>query len=150
MTKQIQKLVFATLLCSLLFSTNLVLAADIADSASAPPPAAVDTGLVKPNVIPCRSDSLLPCITDTTQEKGGGSIRDYVLNRWGTNFISAFLGLVAIGSVIFIIVGGVQMLLAVGNEEELGKAKKTILWAIVGLVLAMFSVAIVSIISKLF
>lgn len=119
-----------SLLLSLLLFANLALAA-----------------VVKPASIPCVPN--LPCINRTTQEKGGGEVRKYILSDFGGNFIKGFLGIAALTSVIFIIVGGMQMHLAMGNEEALTKAKKTLIWAIAGLVIAILSVAIVQIVARL-
>lgn len=101
---------------------------------------------IGPKPIPCVPG--LPCITPETQ-KSGASIREYVLDTFGTSFLSGFLGIVGLTSVVFIIVGGIQMYLAAGNDEALQKAKKTVLWAIGGLIVSILSVAIVSIISKI-
>lgn len=48
---------------------------------------------------------------------------------------------------LFIIIGGIQILTAYGNDEKIGNAKKTITYAIVGLLISILSYAIVSIIS---
>ena len=101
---------------------------------------------VGPQTIPCVPN--LPCVTQETQ-KTAEKTRSYILDTFGTTFLTGFLGLAGITSVIFIIVGGVQLHLAFGNEEALGKAKKTLIWAIAGLVICILSVAIVSIISKI-
>lgn len=100
-----------------------------------------------PSVIPCPQN--LPCIQPATQKMGGAAIREYILGGFGVKFLTGFLGLVAATSVIFIIVGGLQMHLAFGNDEAVGTAKKTLTWAIVGLVIAILSVAIVRIISSI-
>lgn len=63
--------------------------------------------------------------------------------------IQGFLAIVGIWAVIFIIVGGFQMVMAAGNEETLLKAKKTITWAILGLVVALLSFSIVAIVENL-
>ncbi|PJC36645.1 hypothetical protein CO046_04485 [Candidatus Peregrinibacteria bacterium CG_4_9_14_0_2_um_filter_53_11] len=102
--------------------------------------------LASPNPIPCVPS--LPCIQEATQESGKAT-REYILDTFGSSFIAGFLGLIAISSVIFLIVGGAQLLFAAGNDDAIGRAKRTILWSIAGLVLAMLSVGIVSIISKL-
>jgi len=101
---------------------------------------------VKPQTIPCVPN--LPCIQQETQTKGK-NVREYITGTFGTTFMKVFLGLTAASSVIFIIVGGLQMHLAFGNEEGINKAKKTLTWAIVGLIISILSVAIVQIISKL-
>lgn len=100
-----------------------------------------------PPAIPCSPG--LPCITEKTQELGGQSIRDYITEKFAVSFLKSFLGLAAITAVVFIIVGGLQMHLAVGNEEDIKKAQKTVLWAALGLVVCILAVAIVQIISTL-
>lgn len=45
---------------------------------------------------------------------------------------------------IFIIVGGLRYVLSFGNPEALQKAKNTILYAIIGLVVSIFASAIVN------
>lgn len=58
------------------------------------------------------------------------------------------LGIGAIG-VLFIIIGGFQYVIAAGNEEAIVKARKTITWAIIGVVIASLSFAIVAIVQNL-
>lgn len=50
---------------------------------------------------------------------------------------------------LFMIVGGIQILTAYGNEEKIQNGKKTLTYALVGLVIALLSYAIVSIISAI-
>lgn len=50
---------------------------------------------------------------------------------------------------IFIIYGGYQYITAFGNKEQLDKAKKTLTWAIIGLILILLSMSIVKYISVL-
>jgi intracellular septation protein A len=57
-----------------------------------------------------------------------------------------FLAILGILAVVFIIVGGFQMVIASGNEEMYLKAKKTIIWAILGLVIATMSFSIIAIV----
>ncbi len=47
---------------------------------------------------------------------------------------------------LFVIIGGIQILTAYGDEEKITGAKKTIEYAIVGLIIAILSYSIVSII----
>lgn len=103
---------------------------------------------VKPTEIPCPQN--LPCISGETQQKGGEEVRNLIINTFGGSFLKSFLGITAVTCVIFIIVGGMQMHLAFGNEEGIKKAKTTLIWAIVGLVISILSVAIVQIVTKLF
>ena len=49
-------------------------------------------------------------------------------------------------ALIFVIVGGAQLLLSFGQEEAFTKSKKTIQWALVGLVVALTSHLIVTVV----
>lgn len=50
---------------------------------------------------------------------------------------------------LFIIIGGIQILTAYSNEEKLGNAKKTVTYAVVGLLVAILSYAVVTIVSSI-
>ena len=62
------------------------------------------------------------------------------------NIARTITGLAITLSVLFIIFGAIQLLIAYGNEEKLTNAKKTIMFALVGLVLSLLAFAIVQII----
>lgn len=49
-------------------------------------------------------------------------------------------------SVLFIIIGSIQYIFAVGDETKFGNAKKTVIFAAVGLIISLLSYAIVSLI----
>lgn len=67
---------------------------------------------------------------------------------WGTlgqvigNVVSLALILAAGVAIIYIIIGGYQYIFSFGNPETIERAKSTIIWAIVGLVVALSSVLI--------
>jgi hypothetical protein len=63
--------------------------------------------------------------------------------------INILLTLIVIAAVIVIIIAGFRMATAGGNADQLTKAKKTLIWAILGLVVAFMSFAIVRIIQGL-
>ena len=52
------------------------------------------------------------------------------------NFLLGFLALLA---VVFVVVGGVRILVAGGNQEQVQAGKKTIIYAIVGLMIVFFA-----------
>ena len=56
------------------------------------------------------------------------------------NFVLTFLALVA---VIFVIIGGIRILASGGNEENVTTGRKTIVYAIIGLVIVFFARVIV-------
>jgi len=59
------------------------------------------------------------------------------------------LGLTILGalSVIFVVVGGLQYVLSAGNPQKTKQARETILYAVVGIVIAAGAFAIVSFIT---
>ena len=59
------------------------------------------------------------------------------------------LGLIGIFAVLFIMIGGFRMVMSQGNEEAYGAAKKTITWAVIGLVVAVLSFSMIAIVENL-
>jgi hypothetical protein len=57
--------------------------------------------------------------------------------------------LVGILSVLFIVIGGYQYITSRGDEKRAGAGKKTILWALIGLVLVLLAYGIVTITTRL-
>lgn len=70
---------------------------------------------------------------------GTREVRDVAVN-----VIQTLLGLLGILALIIILVGGFQWMTAGGNEENVGKAKKTIAAGIIGLIIIFFAYAIVA------
>ncbi len=63
--------------------------------------------------------------------------------------MKGFLGIIAIWAVAFIVIGGFRMVISQGNEEAVTAARKTITWAILGLVIASLSFSIIAIVQSL-
>ncbi len=63
------------------------------------------------------------------------------------NFILIIVGVIALAALIW---GGVQYIISLGNETGIEKAKKTIIYAIVGLVVVGLSGLIVNFVINLF
>jgi hypothetical protein len=61
------------------------------------------------------------------------------------NYALGFLGIIA---VILIIYGGILMVTSAGNEEAVGKAKKIITYAAIGIVIIILSYSIVTFVSN--
>jgi len=74
-------------------------------------------------------------VTATTQ----GTLRENILNI--INYVTWFLGLVAVG---FIIYAGITLVTSAGNEDKKKTATKIITYAIIGLIIIFLSYAIVS------
>ncbi len=65
------------------------------------------------------------------------------------NLTKFVIGLTGALSLLFVIVGAIQMLTAFGDDDGLGKGKKTITWALVGVVISLLSYAIVQVVSSI-
>lgn len=99
----------------------------------------------RPPITPSGSEELLiPHTTGSVAEEERYFGFVYIPNI--TQTVIAFAGALAF---LFLIIGGIQILTAYGNEEKVSAGKKTITYAIIGLLVAMFSYAIVSIISAI-
>lgn len=65
------------------------------------------------------------------------------------SIVKLFLGGIGVWAVLFIIVGGYQIIMASGNEEMYLKGRKTVIWAILGVVIAVLSFSVVAIVQNL-
>ncbi len=65
------------------------------------------------------------------------------------NYAVGTIGFVGALSLIFLIIGGLRFTMAYGKEESVENAKKQVIYALVGLVIALMSYTIVSIISNI-
>ena len=65
-----------------------------------------------------------------------------------TMVINYFLGLVGLIAVLMLVIGGIRYITSAGNEQTIEKAKHTILYAIIGIVIVVLSYAIVWTITK--
>jgi hypothetical protein len=58
--------------------------------------------------------------------------------------LSILIGIVGALSVLFVIIGGLRYILSAGNPQEASRAKETIIFALVGLVISITAEAIVA------
>jgi len=70
---------------------------------------------------------------------GESSIKELIKTM--LNFFLSFLGFVATCMVIY---GGILYVTSAGNDENVGKAKKILLYAVVGIVIILLSFALVN------
>lgn len=78
------------------------------------------------------AEKIIPNPNDT-------SIQGFIIRI--INYITSFAAALA---VLFIIIGGLQYITSSGNEERIQVAKKTLLYAIIGLLLIVLSVVIIN------
>ena len=60
------------------------------------------------------------------------------------NVVNILIGAVGIISVIMVIIGAIQLTVSSGNSDSVRKAKDTILFAVIGVVIALLAFAIVN------
>jgi hypothetical protein len=77
--------------------------------------------------------------TDVGLPTSTGSITDVIVNV--TKLLMTLIGSL---SVIFIIVGGIQMASAAGNPKNFARGRETVLYAVVGIIIAIGAYGIVS------
>lgn len=75
-------------------------------------------------------------------EVGDSSDRDLIGNI--TNILNVIIGVLGIVAVIVIILGGISYMTSAGDPGKVKKAKDTILYGIIGLVICVLAFAIVN------
>ena len=73
------------------------------------------------------------------QVPGGSNLEGSVLN-----IINAIVGVLGIVAVIVIILGGIQYMTSTGDANKVKKAKDTILYGVIGLIVVILAFAIVN------
>lgn len=100
---------------------------------------AQDLSLTKPPIVP--TGTTKPNLPGVGTDQGQ-ALQQNVLPTI-TNIVVSITGGLAL---LFVIISGIQILTAYGNEEKIGEAKKTLTWALLGLLISILSYAIVQII----
>ncbi len=90
---------------------------------------ALAQGGVPPSEIPVPKPARAP----------GGSLVDLI-----TVISNTILLLVGVVAVLFLIIGGVQYITSAGNPDSVNKAKTTILYAVIGIIVTLVAWAVVS------
>ena len=65
-----------------------------------------------------------------------------------TLIINYFLGILGLIAVAFLIYAGILMVTAGGNDEQIGKARKVITYAVIGIVIILLSWTIVTFVTS--
>lgn len=64
-----------------------------------------------------------------------------------TEIVTAVLNFLALIAVIVVIIAGIRLIVSQGEDEAKDKAKKTILYALLGLIIVLFARVIVGLIT---
>jgi succinate dehydrogenase/fumarate reductase cytochrome b subunit len=81
-----------------------------------------------------------------TPSAGGSDANTY--RNIVISVITAVLNFLALVAVVVVIIAGIRLIVSQGNEEELGKAKKAIFYALIGLVIVLLARVIVGIVTN--
>lgn len=94
---------------------------------------------------------MLPSVAyaDSSSVQGGvdaakGDLSGVALNTSVTNIINLIIFSTGIIAVVVIIIGGIRYVVSQGDEKSIEGAKNTILYAVVGLIVAVLAYAIVN------
>jgi|GEM_PF-762591 len=87
---------------------------------------------------------LLAPVVALAATTGEPAITKITLTDTIKKIVTAVLGIIGLIAVLYLIYGGVLYLTSGGNEEQVGKAKNVILYAIIGVIIIVLSYAIVS------
>ena len=90
----------------------------------------------------------LPGPTIDANSTANDSLRQTLITNILPKLAVVLIGLIASLSLVFLIIAGVKFATAYGNDETVQKAKKQAIYAIVGLILALMSYTIVTIVSN--
>ncbi|MFH1546586.1 MAG: hypothetical protein ABIE14_04375 [Patescibacteria group bacterium] len=128
------------------FASALVAVADDASNTSDSTP----PDLIGGSLLPGTSIEVKTAVGKETEKDGNTLIAAEKQLQWLQttflkNVINQLIGWTAALAVVFLVIGGYQYLTAVGNDEQIKSAHKTITWSLAGLLLAMLAFAIVQI-----
>jgi hypothetical protein len=81
--------------------------------------------------------------TDNPEAVSGATGGETTLRGLILTIVNYFLGFLGLLAVIMVIYGGVTYVSSAGNEEAVGKAKKIIMYALIGIVIILLSFVLV-------
>lgn len=130
----------------IVFTNSLAFAQD----GMPPPPSGSESGgivtqppIIPKGAIPSGTKLYLPHDTTNTGNK------TYLQNTLLPGIASTIIGITGGLALVFVVISGIQYLTAYGDSTVADKAKKTLTFALIGVILAGLSYAIVAIISTI-
>ncbi len=96
------------------------------------------TGALSPLSVFAGFGGNIPAIPGTPSAVDKQGVRDVILR-----VLSFVLDFMALAAVIFIVIAGIRLIVSQGGDEQKDKAKKTILFVIIGLLVILFARVIV-------
>jgi hypothetical protein len=81
-----------------------------------------------------------------TPSAGGTDAENY--RQIVIRILTAVLNFLALIAVVVVVIAGIRLIISQGDEEAMGKAKKAIFYALIGLVIVLFARVIVGLITS--
>ncbi len=100
-------------------------------------------GVTQPPIIPVNDKLFLP------HDQSNKGNKAYVQNTILPGIASTIIGMIGAVALLFVIISGIQYLAAFGDPEKANKAKSSLMWALIGIIIAGLSYAIVAIIASI-
>lgn len=106
------------------------------------------SGNARPTVCLSESRTIAMAADDTFDEHSPTlkPLGDVTIPQIIGKIIQSLIGFTGLIALVMFITGGFRWMLAAGNQEAIGKAKKTVTWAVLGLVMVFASYAIVNLV----
>lgn len=93
-----------------------------------------------------------PCAQDVPAEvsaaAGCSGTSSSTVTTIVVNVINAVIGIAGLIAVVYVVVGGVQYMTSTGDPGKVEKARKTIIYAVIGMIICVLSFAIVNFVIK--
>ncbi len=118
-------------------STNIAYAADIEFQ---------PVITVKPSTLPGQTANQQQGNTQEGTRAGETTVKSHLLKNVLPNLAVKIIGFASALGLLFLVIAGLRYLVSFGNEDATNNAKTQAIYAIVGLIVAIFSYAIVQII----
>jgi len=103
-----------------------------------------NTATCNSQTVTCPTKQICDGVNTATGDPAGTPCQDKELGGFLKSIINLLLFVIGVIAVIMIIVGGIRYVVSGGDQSAITGAKNTILYAIVGLVVAILAFAIVN------
>jgi hypothetical protein len=133
----------AKLLKILLISMYLIVSFSICGLAQGSDATVTQPDIIPKGVLTTEQKLYLP------YNSSGESTKGYVENRLLPGIASSIIGITGGVALVISIISGIMMLVSFGNTDTFGKARKTLIYALGGVVVAGLSYAILKIIASI-
>ena len=100
--------------------------------------------VTRPPIIPGQNQEIL-----IPHQTGDANQDNYLINRFLPSVASTIITITGGLALVFAVFNGIMMIASGGDPEKFSKAKQGLIWALIGIIIAGLSFAIVAIISSI-